>query len=770
MIRSVAVKEKPKEILRKIENACLAGGFVVEEVARKVGGLLERLDISALQGGETDRLRHALFSAKDENGWTVAHWLAERCSESVQLKVIELGKEKIFDVNNVYGWTVAIWLAEYGSESVRLKVFELGKEKIFDVRDDVAGTVALTLVDNGFIVPVLRLAGKIRGEEAELTGRVLAAIHPLKWDDYRRIYLHRRVHDNLPFIFDYIAEVMYLSSIVPDCAARLAKALESRGGNVERVVAARGIVHALRNWCEEELRSAFKHEGKDLLKTLGLVPVVSALSKAGMLSNPAAILGAEDVESELGKELTKKISDVFGFGPESKETIEALKNTDFVVDLLTFDALYGRDAPQARIVLRNVMQNYFASGVEGFKQFKFYGHQLADEQLGSAAGMKVKEKLLKLDELHVIRQMDGTERGLEVFKTQIDDYNAHKGALHQKADELSKSAKTELERIGDDAGLPAGLRNAISNRDMSALRNDFGGGERAKAKAIALINIEGATEAITLTERLIEDIGKLGGSSGADFERGLQIAVNGLRPNGSIGNGDEPPYDMLIKKLSVLSARDNLKGEAELALRNMISIIKEVGKSWDRGSEAISAGFTFDPSEILTFGRYGSSGGGNCQNSKQNNAEFNQSLMSMLADANQFMVKFKSVPAESNQFMTRFQLEEGETLGFMQVHMLQSTKGMILLFENPYTNQPNKAPVMRNAAMQLAGMAEKLTGMPAYFRDGDENGDTINVKIPGSYVNRYIDFIQERIGAGSVEAVTNAVSLHAYDPLLRILR
>ncbi|MEM3227877.1 MAG: hypothetical protein QXK65_02945, partial [Candidatus Micrarchaeaceae archaeon] len=138
------------------------------------------------------------------------------------------------------------------------------------------------------------------------------------------------------------------------------------------------------------------------------------------------------------------------------------------------------------------------------------------------------------------------------------------------------------------------------------------------------------------------------------------------------------------------------------------------------------------------------------------NASLNQSLMSMLGDSNQFMVKF------SNQ--------EGETLGFMQVHLLPTRRNgkneHILLFEKPYTNQPDKEQAMVNAAYALARAVYKQTGIEPFI--SDTNGERIDTEIPPSYVNRYIDFIRGKIGPESRKATLSAKSMVEETLFLRI--
>ncbi|HVA82893.1 MAG TPA: hypothetical protein VNF06_01890, partial [Candidatus Aquilonibacter sp.] len=159
----------------------------------------------------------------------------------------------------------------------------------------------------------------------------------------------------------------------------------------------------------------------------------------------------------------------------------------------------------------------------------------------------------------------------------------------------------------------------------------------------------------------------------------------------------------------------------------------------DAEQNMITAKITFDFGKLLTFGRYGSSGAGNCQRST-GSEELSQSLMSMMLDSNQFMVMFSKPNAQP--------------LGFMQIHLLETEeRGAIFLLEDPYTNEPDKITGMKEAAALLSRKIEESTGINCYtYGEGEE---TV-VKVPKSYVKRYIDFAG---GSAGKEAFTKRLKV-----------
>ncbi|MGC8623530.1 MAG: hypothetical protein ACP5TK_02570, partial [Candidatus Micrarchaeia archaeon] len=615
----------------------------------------------------------------------------------------------------------------------------LGKE-IGSIKTEEGWTVAAELFNSGGIgvkVKALLTLGMINSGEEQFTARLLA--NTINLYRYNQFFLEifntpkklgrYQEKPNVPSICNLFVERTNLNRELKD---KLAK-LFAEGTEVENIVMARNLIYAT-NYAKSDLKYLVSiKSGKELRKSLPVLQTLVNLIKEKVINSDDkyAILRASDAEKALGSLLARKVGGYFG-EKISDEALDAIiQKPNFVTDLFRFNSLYAKYAHNAHAVLLNAMRAYFQSGIKGFKDFKFYGHELADIQLGETGAdlIHLKEKLIGIDKLSAVALPQSANK-TDAVKTEILNYKAHREELFYEAKKIQEEVSNALESVTKEAS--ANLGALIENRDLAGMRaKNFGEEEMLKRKTIALILTENAVKSISKVDKQIERAE--GNIDNYDDLREI------------IREGEKSNKDM-IESLSMFDKMIKKRNEApnaSLALDNMLAILRYDEKStW---ASAIVASFTFDPSEILTFGRYGASGAGNCQNSNSQNANLNQSLMSMLADSNQLMIRFTR--PDSN-----------ETLGFLQVHVIQSSVGRILLLENPYTNQPDKSETMRKAAEALAVNAAKYIGMgiKVYSSKGKEGSandaeEYTNVIIPKSYVGRYIDAISQRIGSEARE-------------------
>ncbi|MGI0141694.1 MAG: hypothetical protein ACREBF_03545 [Candidatus Micrarchaeales archaeon] len=248
--------------------------------------------------------------------------------------------------------------------------------------------------------------------------------------------------------------------------------------------------------------------------------------------------------------------------------------------------------------------------------------------------------------------------------------------------------------------------------------------EALKRKAIWMLNLIKASEYIDYFEAISSDIARI-----KAYDQEAQ--VNALLTLSARVRSEEGRSCTECMR-ALLDYSDKKESGARLAIEPAISLLSTLNKYNKKVEKSlINAQITFDPSILLTFGDYGSSGKGNCQKSTRLDG-LNQSIMSMVVDANQFMIMFTKADGD-------------KPIGLMQLHLLESQeKGPLFLLEKPYTNEPNKESGMKEAAKLLALKIKVQTGIDCYTYG--EEGQKISVKVPKSYVERYIDFIGNLIG------------------------
>ena len=703
------------------------------------------IDILITAGGSEERKKIIDVLGKDigsiiidEYGRSLAHRLVKRRDNEVHKEIIDVLGKDIGSITDREGRSLAHEIVEYGNDEVRKKIIDVLGKDIWGIKDEGDLSIADMLFDEGDIevkVKALLALGVIKSDEELFTERVLENTDNIY--SYYRSFLKeikklnesskQEERPNIPLICSFFVEQTKLNKELKN---KLAELFDD-DNEVEKIVLIRNLIYYNRRTEEDFKYIVSTKSGKQLRKSLSALTSINDLRKKKVISTTekASILQSDDLEKNLGILLANKARKHFGAEVSDKALDAMIQKPNFAIDLFRFNSLYARSAANAHNVLSSAMKAYFQSGIEGFKNFKFYGHELADTQLDVANDIEyLKEKLRGIDKLDAEAQPIKVSKTDAVW-TEVQNYKAHKDELFLEAGRISEEVSGELNSVAIKAS--KSLQKLIENRDVKGMKaKSFGEEEKLKRKAIALILLENAVESIEKAEELIKRVG--GAMNNANL--------------GEVIRKDAESSESVVESLKMFNKalRKRYKSEegAVLALDNMIAVLDYLQGEKAAESRTITASFTFDPSEILTFGRYGASGAGNCQSSSSQDARLNQSLMSMLVDSNQLMMRFAKQGSD-------------ETIGFLQVHLLRSSKGTILLLENPYTNQPNKSETIRRAAKELAAEAELYLGMgvKAYFREayGFEDAEIIEATIPKSYVNRYIDAISGQMDKGEHE-------------------
>jgi hypothetical protein len=640
---------------------------------------------------------------------------------------------------------VAACFAECGDDEVCIKMID-SRPKVLEMEDVLSN---LAFKNRSEVVAyALLVRGEIKPKDIEFTARQfstlfnsLDAAHsgnnwPLKEEVLKRIFLDTAAISSgkevegmsLPY-----RALVYMLNISKKAAEKLSRELSESEGNVERALPLRGLAYALTRKNGIKMLNIFIRNTKSVMDALNLFPMVCELRDIDVIGNNEflQISNSEDKEAELFKLLAGKTERTFNAKPESADSIRAMSDYRFIVDLFgLYSKYHGSHNKSAETVLINVVKNYFEGGIRGFKEFKFSGHEFAGEQLGDASSPLLRERLMNLDKLG---ETYTSKRPIayDSVRSDINSYMSHRDALRSILDKIEADSSSKLSEIAESARSKE-LASLLSSRDLKGLTNKSfdPDDEKVKSRGIAMIKVLNARDSLGFVEDMIEELQKMPGKPKEEQDTAVAIIAN--RVGEWVGDKGIEPIKMLknylskIKDPSIYGIEGADLSIAANVIDNAISVVNvllDYRKA--AGETTVTAQITFDPSKLLTFGRYGSSGAGNCQSSN-GNAELNQSLMSMVGDANQFMIMFQK-PGDT------------EPLGFMQVHLLKSKeKGMVFFMENPYTNEPDKATAMKEAARMLAQKIKRETGLDCFTYG--EAYEEIEVEVPRSYVFRYIDF------------------------------
>ena len=561
-----------------------------------------------------------------------------------------------------------------------------------------------------------------------------ALSNPYKEEVIRRIFLDKpaisyiKELDSMGPIYRTLLEMLNVSE---ESVKKLAKELSKAEGNVRKALPLRGLAYTL-NGHNSEMLNPFIKNSRSVMDALKIFPSVRELMFVGIISNSEfkQISDSIDKEAELSKLLMQKVEQTFNVKVKSDDAISAILDSNFLKDLFVLYAKYHQYNEKAENILINVVKHYFEGGIEEFKKFKFGGHELAKEQLSDAYSLK--DKLMDLDKLKVTYTTNKFSISYESIKNELYKFMQHKEALLSILDEVEDEAEKELFQIAKSTKSEE-LAKLLKAKDLAGLTShkfDLDD-EKVKSKGIALIRLLNAKKSLSYIDNIAEELKKIPENPKEEQDHYIAAIANKVR---DLVNNEKilESLKILNKNISRINEEQSNginKGELCNALTNTISMVGDLLKYSKKAKEVIiTAQITFDPSKILTFGRYGSSGVGNCQKS-DGEVRYNQGLMSILVDANQFMIIF-------------WKANSIEPLGFMQVHLLKSKeKGMIFFMEEPYTNEPDKIVEMKEAAWMLAQKIKNETGIDCFTYGGasDENV-RFEVVGPRSYVSRYIDF------------------------------
>lgn len=579
----------------------------------------------------------------------------------------------------------------------------------------------------------LEEAGKINKSEFRLTELLMinAQMAGIDLIALKRAAVAHHSSSELNIIYDYLISALKLNDRQ---AQAVAKAINNTKTNVGKSLPSRGLFYTYKNRESIENLKLLVDNEKDLAKGLELFPSINRMSKknGGLLSEKelAAIFRSGNAERHLATVLKDKVQEEFSTMVKSQDGINSLSKADFMVDLFTFSNVY-KQVPNAKLTLQALANAYFTDGVQGIKSYKF-SHQLAEKQIPIA----MKDTLMNLDRFTAkVRPIKAVP--FDQFTASLEEYRSHKAYIDELAKNIGKDSIAkqldELSARADDKT----VRELIMQRDADKLkrvRNLSKGDERVKAAAIKLINLLKADHESMLKE--------------GDRIIGALSDISKTEPDGqqqALSDFSIKETETIAKVIGTLSyikseAKRNPDEQAQLqlnavgAMYSLLITLKDQSGILPK-DDAVTAQVTFDMSDALTLGRYGSSGSGNCQRSTAGIGT-NQSLMSFIGDANEFLIAFRG--------------SNGDLAGFMQIHGAEVNGDFSLIFEieRPYTNMNHVSTSMKEAAKKLAQQISESTGIKTYM---PYSGTNASIRIPESYVNRWIDF------AGSVSAAPKSV-------------
>jgi hypothetical protein len=163
-------------------------------------------------------------------------------------------------------------------------------------------------------------------------------------------------------------------------------------------------------------------------------------------------------------------------------------------------------------------------------------------------------------------------------------------------------------------------------------------------------------------------------------------------------------------------------------LVGVINGLKNHGKSEDK---EFTAKISHDFSKLLTIGRYGNSGNGNCQQFSQR-GWYNLSLMGFIGDSNEEIIILSD--------------SDGEMTGFVNLHGIKVNGEDGFLVERVYTNLTQSTSQMESAVTNLI---ESLKTENLRFFRVDGAGKEVTVEVSPSIVPRYLDSLaKERLQKG----------------------
>ncbi len=331
-------------------------------------------------------------------------------------------------------------------------------------------------------VKALAVLGKVKKAEEELTRLIFSHLGDLRvfgtkgsrnyhgtlGDKIIELTLSgKREYPNLNILYEALVKYTKLETEVIE---RLIHYIKNADTNVEKASPARCITYSqnieysgnesTRKEALTILNTVFK-KAQNLSDALELFPLVMEFkdSKIPITKNDKIyILCSENPKKALAESITARIKRVFTAEVKSDEGKLSLSKDDFIINVFSYLKRYNGNAKE---LLKNVVKLYMEGGTKAFREFKFNGHQLANEQLGSL--VMIKEKLMSLDSTAVQYMSSGMVYA-ESFETVMMNYRQHK----YKLTNVLKTLADEMELHESEL---AKLANSTTDKQLASLIN-----------------------------------------------------------------------------------------------------------------------------------------------------------------------------------------------------------------------------------------------------------------------------------------------------------
>ncbi|MGC8662365.1 MAG: hypothetical protein ACP5RT_01100 [Candidatus Micrarchaeia archaeon] len=716
---------------------------------------------------------HGLLTISSSRGVAVIHDLAAQFNEEGKLKLLnyissfpELG---LLTLKDNKGHTTAEAFLNLSTEKVRMKLLHevISNFDMFDAQN--------AKESFAYIMISLNFLGSTSFRETELCTlfkasskeekKLLLLIY--KYAEENGIYIYKlpgifskeMLREGKPIYTKFLGLIFNTVNLDNEEKNKIIRAIKKSDTAVKKALLFRGLWFAYKD-VERAfliLKTILKNENEDTLpRSFEILKEINEYIDRRLINYTDI---AEFFRNSNGKSLldwvcetlTSKIANVLELDEASinQENLERItRDPKIVFDIITYSTNFRNlNISSSYDYLKKIINSYLSGGINGLKVFKYQGHELASSQLRYS---ELIEKLKALDEKeNIIYYYALHDMSINSLSKSINLYNKHSEHINEfikdyeieigmKLLELNNKAGELKQKNNSDSELLMLIKKAIdsANSNLIAVRRQDENQlsyEAKKMRGVA-INLIRISEVLCDFEEITKAAKQIGDTLKTSPKNTLS---NFFAQKSKIFK--KYYLEVLLLSNSISKNKPN-NVDIMLALEGLESVFKIVSE-WSENAEKakISARVTFDLTDILKFGRYGSSGSGNCQVSTSN-PFYNQSILGMLADANQLVVAFDD--------------SSGNILGFMQIHILyynlHDRKEPIMLFENDvYTNVPEKEEAMKEAAKLLASFIERRTGIKAYTPS--DAGMELDVIVPGSYVNRYFDFLQILIDATSCD-------------------
>ncbi|HVA82803.1 MAG TPA: hypothetical protein VNF06_01425, partial [Candidatus Aquilonibacter sp.] len=479
----------------------------------------------------------------------------------------ELSKEEVIRYLSMHldQKPLAHRIAHGANKEVREKIYTLSyAREILEMECDetTLHTVAIELMDSKYITPaekarVLSTLGFIDKKEEELTRLILSnLIEP----NYARESSISVTLLNPDFVeLDYPTGLNPVYEVLVDDIGmsekqvqKLAKAIDAAGTNVKKALAAKTLSHLYVYYGMTRHREMFDYimdncptnkllDALDHFPSLiGLRDLISREAQGLLEKDNRAILTMQDIteiltsgniEQEFMNRVAARVEEMiisfkssFDLKALGKEGKEALKERNFLIDLLLFESKYDYEPKR---ILNMAATEFLEKGTLAFKELKFRGHELADEQLGGSLGIRT--KLMGLDSLSV-SHLQKSVIPFDFFENSIRNYQNHRTHLRSIIDGIRSYSSGELSKLEKEAK-DQELKRLITSGDFDGLRahRARGGDAKIKGRAIWALNLQNSKESADAAEGLIKEILELKNKSAEEQESIMMTLSNRWR-------------------------------------------------------------------------------------------------------------------------------------------------------------------------------------------------------------------------------------------------